>query len=306
MPQDVLKGGPTRLQLQREDRAERYLARVQSIRTFNAQETGELAFMAQPLVQLTLPHSDPGDVVVYERINGDHSLIVQPGMIRRGAGAESAGIPFGTYPRLILAWVTTEALRTNSPSLLLGPSLAAFMDDIGLSRGGRTRELLRDQMRRLFAANIAVVRRSEGLNQSGFRLTSEARLWWDHEALGEAVGMDSRIRLSDEFFRIIVERPVPLDVRVLQVLKESPLGLDLYMWATYRVSYARREVVVSWDQLHAQVGASYKTIHEFARAAKRELRRIKLVWPRLDYATPRGRLVLRPGTPHVNRKLMAG
>ena len=39
-------------------------------------------------------------------------------------GADDAGLPYGTLPRLLLAWVSTEAVRTQSPELILGDSLA--------------------------------------------------------------------------------------------------------------------------------------------------------------------------------------
>ena len=47
--------------------------------------------------------------------------------LRQGGGkARSAGVPFGVYPRLVLAWMATEAVRTKSCELILGGSLAAF------------------------------------------------------------------------------------------------------------------------------------------------------------------------------------
>ena len=39
-------------------------------------------------------------------------------------GADDAGLPYGTLPRLLLAWVSTEAVRTQSRELILGDSLA--------------------------------------------------------------------------------------------------------------------------------------------------------------------------------------
>lgn len=109
--------------------------------------------------------------------------------------------------------------------------------------------------------------------------------------------------ITDDFYRLLVDRPVPLVMRALQVLKDRPLGLDLYMWLTYRVSYLGREAVIPWTALEAQMGADYGETKSFTRKAKRELRKIKLVWPELDYATPRGRLVLKPCPPHVRPRL---
>ena len=36
-------------------------------------------------------------------------------------------LPYGNFPRLILAWVCSEAVKTQSRVLILGASLADFM-----------------------------------------------------------------------------------------------------------------------------------------------------------------------------------
>ena len=61
--------------------------------------------------------------------------------------ASSAGVklPFGTLPRLLLAWVCSEAVRTQRRDLVLGRSLYEFMHKLGLDdqgggeRGNRVR-----------------------------------------------------------------------------------------------------------------------------------------------------------------------
>ena len=71
------------------------------------------------------------------------------------------GLPFGNLPRLLLAWVSTEAVRTQSRELFLGASLSGFMRKLDLApigggiRGERTR--IRNQMKRLFNAHIQLV-----------------------------------------------------------------------------------------------------------------------------------------------------
>ena len=48
-------------------------------------------------------------------------------------------LPFGNLPRLLLAWVTTEAVRTQSRVLVLGDSLSDFMRALGVySNSGTT------------------------------------------------------------------------------------------------------------------------------------------------------------------------
>ena len=48
-------------------------------------------------------------------------------------------LPFGNLPRLILAWVSTEAVRTQSRELILGSSLSEFMGKLGMDSIGGAR-----------------------------------------------------------------------------------------------------------------------------------------------------------------------
>ena len=74
--------------------------------------------MARLMALCSLPRTNPGNQHQYKRVNGPYKLI----MI---AGGDSK-LPFGNLPRLILAWVSTEAVRTQSRVLVLGDSLSEF------------------------------------------------------------------------------------------------------------------------------------------------------------------------------------
>ncbi len=270
---------------------------AKQIQAEGAKDAGALSFMARMLVLATLPHSNPGRVPQFSRENGHFKLVVQPG--------PDMGIPYGSYPRLVLAWLTSEAVRTKSPELELGDSLTAFMNELGLTpTGGRwgTITRLREQMKRLFSARISAVREDEGRFQfSGLQVASEVDLWWDPKKPDQAAVFGSTVRLTEPFFEEIVRRPVPVDMRALRALKKSPLGLDLYTWLTYRLSYLKDPTEISWRDLHTQFGADYNRVRNFTQAVKRELNKILTVWPELRYETPRGRLRLYPCPPHVDR-----
>ena len=113
----------------------------------------DLGFMARLMALCSLPRTNPGDRLQYVRQNGPYSLY----MIAGGGNK----LPFGNLPRLLLAWVSTEVVKTQSPVLVLGNSLAEFMrklgmqDDSGSPRGDRTR--LRNQMDRLFSATLQFI-----------------------------------------------------------------------------------------------------------------------------------------------------
>ena len=99
--------------------------------------------MARQLVQATLPHKNPGDISVWSRTNGNLTLSIQPGMDTKKK--KSIGYPYGTLPRLLLFWITTEAVRTNNPRIELGKSLSSFREKLGLdsSRGRKRSDIKR-------------------------------------------------------------------------------------------------------------------------------------------------------------------
>ena len=111
----------------------------------------ETGYLARLFTQLALPYRDPGDAPAWGRRNGHTSLLIQPGMTLDESGRPvSLGFPYGTIPRLLLTWLSTEAVRTQSSDLVLGDNLADFMRQLELAstggvRGNITR--LREQQR---------------------------------------------------------------------------------------------------------------------------------------------------------------
>jgi Plasmid encoded RepA protein len=186
--------------------------------------------MARLFAQTSMPYRDPGDVPGWGRFNGLVSLGIQPGVTFDPSGRpRSLGVPYGTYPRLLLAWVSREAVHTRERTLILGHSLPQFMRELGLLPGGGrwgaiTR--LREQMKRLFAARITCTHVSpEAFGLRNVQIADEALLWWDPKDPAQAALWQSTVTLSAPFFREIVTRPVPIDIRVLRRLKDSPMRL---------------------------------------------------------------------------------
>ena len=75
----------------------------------------DLGFMARMMALCSLPRTNPGNRKEYKRVNGPFTLY-----LIAGGGSK---LPFGNLPRLILAWLSTEAVRTQSRELVLGRSL---------------------------------------------------------------------------------------------------------------------------------------------------------------------------------------
>ena len=260
----------------------------------------DTGFMMRLLALCTLPRTNPGKRPVYRRFNGPFTLYLI-------AGGDSK-LPYGTLPRLLLAWVCTEAVRTQSRTLVLGASLAEFMRTLGLhpsggsKRGDRIR--LQNQMQRLFSASVQLSHETaHGHQAMTGPIASAMSLWWDPRRPDEPVLWDSTIRLGEDFFNEIIARPVPFDMNVLKAMKRSSLGLDLYLWLTYRLFGLTEPFKLTWRQLYRQFGsnpaADKETVNDFRKDALRELDKLKDAWPGFDYRTPRGCLELRPTRPLI-------
>ena len=267
-----------------------------------AREAGALGFMARALVQATLPHRKV-DGNEFTRTNGLFSLsLLSPSAI---------GLPYGSLPRLLLSWITTEAVRTKERELVLGDSLSGFMRELGmLPTGGRWGSItrLKDQMTRLFASSVTCTY-DDGATWAleSVKPVDSARLWWSPKAPDQAALWASTITLGERFFNEIIERPVPIDMRALKALKKSPMALDIYLWLTYRLFYLRSPVSIPWTALSGQFGADYKVLRQFRAAFLRELKKVLVVYPEanvtaVEIGEAGSALRLKPSKPHISQR----
>lgn len=270
----------------------------------------ESAFIARQLVQATLPHKNPGNVPAWSRKNGELTLTIRPAWDHKKNKA--IGYPYGTIPRLLLFWITTEAIRTRSRKLELGDSLSKFMKTIGLnyySGGGKRGDIkrLQNQMERLLRANISLDIEKKDGKVTGKRwidmqVAPEGELWWSVKNPNQSSLFCSWIELSDKFYDAIVSAPVPVDMRILKALKRSPLALDLYAWTTY-TAYQTQQTgnsrSLSWELLHEQFGAEYKDTKNFAKKAWRSLLKVKACYPELVIERVPGGIKILPSKPSI-------
>ncbi len=104
------------------------------------QNAPDIGFMARLLALCSLPRTNPGKRVQYMRVNGPYTLVM--------SCTGRARLPYGILPRLVLAWVCSEAVRTQNRVLTLGASLSAFMRKVGIENyGGGPRPVIASSSR---------------------------------------------------------------------------------------------------------------------------------------------------------------
>jgi hypothetical protein len=254
--------------------------------------------MARILVQATLPHSRP-KTHEFERVNGRFALYMN--------APPSVGLPYGSYPRLALAWLSTEAVRTRSREIELGSTFSSFMHKLSLTpitgkRGTTSR--LRIQLHRLFSTTIRCSYSDEAEGHAvgvGYTIAHKHQLWWSPRDPEQRPLWSSVVVLSAEFYEELVAHAVPIDLRALRALRGSPLALDIYSWLTYRMSYLRKPCLIPWEALQTQFGADYGRVRDFKRKFLSHLADVLQVYPTARLSEQPAGLLLKPSPTHLPR-----
>jgi hypothetical protein len=285
----------------------------------SAKDADSLVFMAKPFVQTTLPHRDPGIVHEWYRQNGMLTMSVRAGY---GNDLETGericyGIPYGTVPRLLIIFFSSEVIKTGNRIIKLGNNLSEFMLKIGLNpRGGTGRNSptfrIKKQLMSLLNSMISfeydkAVNDTRVKSFMHMNIANKGVLKWyvkngnvPYPVLLEEDLEGSWIGLSETFFDCLSSCAVPLDARVVEQIKQSPLALDLYAWMIHR-TYSNsttadtvgKTSAVSYEQLHNQFGSNYGTVKNFKQKIKPILRQIRSMSHNLCLEEASGRLIIK-------------
>lgn len=263
----------------------------------DAKAAGNVGFIARSLAIATLPHKQVAEDRFVRR-NGDFTLSM--------IATHPEGLPSGTLPRILLSWVCTEAVRTQENVLSLGSSLADTLRELGLKNtGGKKGDItrLKRAMTTLFSAIISC--RYEGKDRWALSnvLLADKVEWWQPQDKAHAGQWESKLVLSQAFFKECIEHPVPVNLLAMKALRHSSLALDIYVWITHRMSYLSKRTMIPWISLQAQFGSNYAVneqgLRDFRRAFLRELKHVLTIYNTAKVSTSDAGLVLYPSPPHI-------
>lgn len=261
-------------------------------------------FLSSTFVRTSLPYQKPSeDTLVWHRRNGDFLLKMTPGGKVEDNVGMSLGLPYGAVPRLLLAYVTTEVVKTRKPEIVLPSSLAQFMNRLGMKpTGGKNGTItrLRDQAERLLEATFTV--RWEGERQrdvgAKFNIASAWDLDWAPKSRNR-----SFINVSQEFCDEIMSGPVPLDFDAYCSLGGSAFRMDQLTWLSHRMSTLKHPVTVPWDSLRGQFGFQLaddtKGRSKFKALFIKNLSYVLQIYREANVEPTASGLLLRPSPTHV-------
>ena len=217
-------------------------------------------------------------------------------------------LPFGNLPRLLLAWVSTEAVRTQAASSFLGRSLSEFMRQAGhllvpIGAGSNPAPQSDGTAVQLLTSQL-IYKDEHGEAPVSSSVADRTEFWWNERKPDERVLWESKMRTGEKFFNEIIQPPRAARHEHPQGPQALALGLDLYLWLTYRTFALRAPLRLTWRQVYRQFGADpdkasdKRTVQNLPPSqGLRELKKIKLAWPELNYSTAPGVLILHPFDP---------
>jgi hypothetical protein len=267
----------------------------------------DIAFLHTVLCQAGLPYR-PTELRRWQRRQGAASLLIEAGSAldpRTGDFVE-LGLPHGERPRLILIHLSTEAVRTGSPTIEVGSSLTSFARSIGVDTNGPSIRRFKDQLARLAASTVRLGIIADGRSrQINTQIVSGIDLWLPKDA-DQRILWPSTVTLSAEYFASLQRHAVPLDPRAIATLAGSALALDCYVWLAQRLHRIDpgRPQTITWQALKSQFGPDYDRLRKFREKFVQMLREVQLAYPdaRLD-VTDAG-LELRNSRPPISKPML--
>jgi hypothetical protein len=277
-------------------KAERHA--IEAAASVLAEEESRLGITHAGFALTSLPHKRTADL--YWRRQGYRTtLLVEAGRDRHG---DVIGVPYGSIARLILLYLQSEAIRTNSPEVELGRSMRAWVGRMSLAVGGRTYQIVTEQARRISACRLTFFtdldgaeRRQNGafvqdaISLAGVVDDTQPSLWQD------------RVRLDDGFWRSLREHPVPVREEAIKAIGTRSLAIDVYIWLAYRLHSLATPTPVSWSAIHAQFGAGFRLVRQIKPTFKDALSLALAVYPEARVDADDEGVTLHPSAPAVPR-----
>ncbi len=270
----------------------------------------EIAHQYFLFCQTSLPHRDLLGARDWRRNYGHASLLLNAGeaFAPHTHTWVKLGLPFGPKPRLILAYLNTQAILKKSPDIEVGDSLTAFVRSLRLNLNGHSIRMLKDQLTRLSASSFNLALPASPpypAKHVRMNIVDGFDLWLPkndrHRVLWPA-----RVTLSPAYFENLSSHAVPLDMKAIEGLKNNAFALDLYSWLAQRLwrSPTQAPHWISWTALLTHFGQGYRQMNWFKRDFRSRLALVLAYYPKAKIVEdPNNGFLLYHSPPPVTAKV---
>lgn len=266
------------------------------------------AYMHSIMCQVGLPRSKV-EGTTFERYSGGAGLLVEAGRLWDGKKFVQQPIPYGPWPRLMLAWMNTYAVRFNTPEIPVGDSASEFLRLLGKPASGGPRGsfgMFKKQVQALSACSMTL-----GFNAGGRAHTYKGQPIehfdaWLSGTEAQRPLWPGTVTFSQRYYDTLKAHAVPLDMRAFMALKGSALALDVYAWMAQRLHRIEgRPIILHWASLREQFGQEYQGKNaekDFKTKFLIALRDVLAVYPQAKVKQVTGGIMLMASLPPIPYK----
>ncbi len=280
---------------------------VEAASQYLSDEENSIGFLYSGWCQAALPHRRLSNEAGWQIESERMALVVEPGMRPTSTGRpEPVGVPYGSRARLIMIYLQTEAIRTQSREILLGRSLRGWLSKMNIPVGGKSLKDVRDQCDRISRCRLSLtIRHGSRIGLTNQNIVDTA-MFLDRDETGQESFFAETAKLSEGFYNQLKKHPVPLQDAAIRAIANNSMALDVYAWLAYRLHSLDKPRPVSWIALKAQFGTGYNRMDHFRNNFRPILALALAVYPdaRVEEAENTSGLILYPSRPPVPTRLI--
>jgi Plasmid encoded RepA protein len=236
---------------------------VEAAAQYMADQEPGIGFAFNGWAQAALPHRRLPDSASWQIQSGDVTLMVQPGQRRLPSGKlEFVGVPYGSRARLIILYLQTEALRTRSREVALGPSLRAWMTQLGIPLGGKSIKDVRDQTERILRCRLTFEVNQQGCYGIIHQHIVDAAMF-DSEDERQGIPMVDQVVLCESFFTRLMRSPVRIEKAAIRAINNNSMAIDIYCWLAHYLPQLVHDHILPWSRLQVQFGSRFQRPDHF-------------------------------------------
>jgi hypothetical protein len=276
---------------------------VEAAAAYMADEDSSIGFVYSGWAQAALPHRRLKDDQAWQ-INSERvKLLIEPGRRAHDTGEPTwVGVPYGSRARLIMLYLQTEALRTNSREIELGKSLRDWLTRLGIPIGGKSLKDVREQAERISRCRLSFHIQSAGRAGLVNQNIVDTAMFVDGADTGQGTLFLETARLSETFYEQLRKHPVPLEEAAIRAINNNSMALDLYCWLAYRLHALTAPRPITWKALMGQFGTAYKEQFHFKPRFLENLHLALAVYRDAKVDVDERGIVLRPSRPPIAPK----
>lgn len=270
----------------------------------------DLAFLHGVLCQVGLPRSKVAGTE-FTRRSGSAALSIQAGKLWNGEEFVQQVVPYGTLPRLMLAWMNTYAVRHKTAEIPVGETASEFMKMLGKAVTGGERGTLK--MFRLQVNALAACRMTLGYTRGDRAFTYDGKpiaafeAWIKNEESQQKGLWPGVVTFSKDYMQTLQTQSVPLDMRAYSQLQGSALAMDVYTMLADRLHRitSSKGVKLYWANAREQFGQEYtgkEADKDFKKKFVPAMRDALAVYPAARVVPIRGGILMLPSAPPIPYK----